>query len=115
LFFYIGLRYTSRTNTYIMNFLTPNLVVDNYILWFYHDEDEREVMVETIERVNYIKLSNEELSSDDVRIKNNIHNVLLWIDDQNFPIVEHVNMILGVYSYFKEDHVDGLDSIGQYS
>lgn len=99
-----------------MNFLTPEQTVENFILWYSSDEGERERLIRTISdpMITYIE-HDDDSQEDNARIQRNIENVMAWVNRQNYGAKNLINMLRCVADYFQEDHVDGLESIGEFS
>jgi len=115
LFLINQLRYSSRTNTNIMKFNSPFQIVENFILWYAHEDADREPLIATIDNIEYKNMDDVSLLDDDIRVKYSLNVVLDWINTQPLNATEYVNMIGSLQMYFLEDHTEGLDSLGNYS
>lgn len=99
-----------------MKFNTAEQVVENFILWYTSDEKEREQLISTINdpMITYLNYEDIDLGDDNSRLEDNIRNVMTWIDRQGFHGKELLRLLGCVVQYFTEDHVDGLESFGNY-
>jgi len=100
-----------------MKFNTAEQVVENFILWYTSDEKEREQLISTINdpMITYLNYEDIDLGDDNSRLEDNIRNVMTWINRQGFHGKELLRLLNCTVQYFTEDHVDGLESFGNYT
>jgi hypothetical protein len=94
---------------------SPEAVVENFILYFTTNEEEREKLISTLNHpFPFIELDEDELEDPEERVENNVVNISRWIQ-MHFEgrTKEYIQAMRSMADYIEEDHVDGLPSIEQ--
>jgi hypothetical protein len=97
---------------------SPQEVVENFILYFTSNDEERDQLISTLNDPSLIffELDEDELEDPEVRVENNVINISYWIQktfegSSEKKIKERIQAMRSMADYIEEDHVDGLPSI----
>ena len=95
---------------------SPETVVENFILYFTSNDEERNSLISTLNdpMLSFIELDEDELEDPEMRVENNAENISHWIR-RHFEgrTKEYIQAMRSMADYIEEDHVDGLPSIDE--